>query len=471
MKKKLLISLLIIFILISPISIYAQEIINTCEDFSQVTIDNSIIDFDGRYDYEPEVLFEYNREEQQILDNAPEIGCKAAYVADPVTGKVFYEKNAHEKMYPASTTKILTALVVMENCNLNETAVVSQHALDLIPSQEYSDAGLVAGEELKIRDLLYALLIPSANEAANVLAEHVSGSIEAFAQLCNNRAKELGCENLHFVNPNGIHDDNHYCTAYDLYLIAKECKKYQEFNDIVRQESFTVPATDIYPYYDRYYENTNLLIQRFSWNYYYPACTGIKTGHTSQAGECLVSSCTLDHFNIISVVLGGEEENSIGLNDRFYDTRQLFDFVKNNYSYKEIVHKGDVLATINVDKATKETSSLDVIVNTSIWAIVPNTMDMNEIPTYVYLPDEIEAPVMQFQKMAKVTYKVDGQNYTADMIASHTVEKIPYWIHNTIVLCIILFVIALIILIVWLIIRHHKKKQEAIIVDNINIDI
>ena len=211
MKKNIVISLIIAFMLFSPISVFA---------------DNNALDMNYEENsYVPEVTLRYLQDEQQVLDNAPEIGCEAAYVVEPSTGKVLYEKNAHNRMYPASTTKILTALVVLEKCELTDKVVVSQNAISMVPAG-YSNARIQAGEELTVSDLLYALLIPSANEAAFALAEHVSGSVEAFAELCNNRAKELGCEILHFVNPNGIHDQNHYCSAYDLYLIAKECRKY-----------------------------------------------------------------------------------------------------------------------------------------------------------------------------------------------------------------------------------------------------
>ena len=153
MKKKILISLLIGFMILTPISAFAE--VKTLQD------------------YESNVTFKYVPEDQKTLDNIPEVGCKAVYIAEPTTGKVLYEKNAHEKMYPASTTKILTALVVLENCKLDETAIVSQNAIDLVPS-DYTNAKLQAGESHTIKDLLYALLLPSANEAANVLAEHVS---------------------------------------------------------------------------------------------------------------------------------------------------------------------------------------------------------------------------------------------------------------------------------------------------------
>ena len=431
MMKKFFASILTICILLSPISVYANETIKS-ENKNYV--------------------IEYKSEKQESLDDEPEIGCKAAYVADPVTGKVFYEKRAHEKMYPASTTKILTALVVLEKCDITDTATVSKKALDLIP-EGYSSAGLKVGEEHTIETLLYALLIPSANEAANVLAEHVSGSVEEFATLCNNRAEELGCENLHFVNPNGIHDDNHYCTAYDLYLIAKECQKYDVFNKIVKTTSFTVPATTIYNKNDRTYQNTNSLILPNSTSYYYSYCTGIKTGHTTPAGECLVASSSHDDIDLISVVLGGGT-NSKGLNERFYDTKQLFEFVYDNYSYKEIAQKNDVIKTIEVKKATKDTASLDVIVNTDISSILPNDLDKNEIQKNVTMDEEIFAPIEQNQVLGKITYEVDGLSYTADIIASHEVQKLPYLLYNAIVVAGVFFLLIIISIIL-------KKRKIA----------
>lgn len=438
MKKRIFISLVAIFILLFSINVYANEIDTTS---------NKLIN-------KAKVTIEYKKDEQSILDGIPRIGCKAAYIAEPNTGKVIYEKNAHEKMYPASTTKILTALVVLENCKPTDTAIVSKKAIDLVPSG-YSNAKLQAGEELEISSLLYALLIPSANEAANVLAEHVSGSIEDFAELCNKRAKELGCEKLHFVNANGIHDKDHYCSAYDLYLIAKECQKYEIFNEIVKTKSFTVPATNVYRKKDRTFTNTNSLLLPGSSNYYYPYCTGIKTGHTTPAGNCLVASSSYNNIDLISVVLGGGT-NSKGLNERFYDTKQLFEFAYKNYSIKKIVDEKAVLATINVAKATKDTSSLDIIVDTNISSIVPNDLNKENIKKEITLDEEIIAPIKQNQVLGQITFKADGLNYTTNLIASHEVKKIPYWIYNS------LFVGAvLIFLIIIIVVIKSKKKRES----------
>lgn len=432
MKKKLLINFLILLMILFPISVYAKD--NTPSD-SEVN-----------------VTLNYIKEDQKILENIPEVGCKAVFVANPVTGKIIYEKNAHEKMYPASTTKILTALVAMEKCEMTDTAIVSQHALDLVP-EGYSNAKLQVGEEHTIKDLLYALLLPSANEAANVLAEHVSGSVEEFAELCNKRAKELGCETLHFVNANGLHDENHYCSAYDLYLVAKECQKYDIFNEIVKTKTYNLPSTDSYPDV-RTIKNTNELL--FSGTYYYSYCTGIKTGHTTPAGECLVASSSYNNMDLIAVVLGGELVNAYGLNDRFYDTKRLFEFTYDNYSIKKVAQYGDSVAKIDVGKATKDTKNLDVIVDTDISTIVPNNINKENITSTINIKEDVVAPIDQNQVLGQITYYADGLNYTTNIIASHSVDKLPYTRYNIIVVAslIVIFSIFIIILKVF---KKHKK--------------
>ena len=439
-KKRIVILFILICFLLQPVIIYADDI-NIESESNIVNVDN-----------QQSTKVEYRIDEQIKLDNEPEIGCKAAYIAEPSTGKVIYEKNAHEKLYPASTTKILTALVVMENCEMNESAVVSKRALALVPAG-YSNAKLQAGEEHTIETLLYALLLPSANEAANVLAEQVSGSVEEFVDLCNKRAKELGCENLHFTNTNGMHDEEHYCSAYDLYLIAKECRKYDIFNEIVKTKSFTVPATNIYPRNDRTFKNTNELLQ--DGTYYYSYCTGIKTGHTTPAGECLVASSTYNNIDLISVVLGGKSQNSLGLNERFYDTKQLFEFTYDNYAIKEISNLGDVVAKIKVGKATKNTSELDAIVDTDFSTIIPNSLSKENIQTTVIIDDDITAPILENQVIGKITYHADGINYTTNVVASHLVEKLPYEKYNVIV--VIVGAATMVMLIVFLLVcKNHR---------------
>ena len=205
-----------------------------------------------------------------------------------------------EKRLQMSESFFLTAILAIEHCNLDETATASEFAINSIPSG-YSTANIQIGETLSVKDLLYALMLQSANESAVILAEHVSGSQEAFADLMNKKAKEIGCENSHFVNPNGIHNNDHYTTAHDLALISNYAMKNSTFRDIVKTTSFTLPATSAYPSATRTYINTNNLLiydnRNRPDNYYYEYATGIKTGYTTEAKNCLVSSATKNGMN------------------------------------------------------------------------------------------------------------------------------------------------------------------------------
>lgn len=425
-------------ILACPLSVYAKDKavkVNSLSD--NVTLNEGFI---GKNDLiiDGEVLTEYVESEQSTPENIPNIGCKGVYLIHPETGKVLFQKNPYEKMYPASTTKIMTALMALENCDMDDTAVVSKKALSLVP-KGYSSAKLEAEEEFTIYTLLQALLIPSGNEAANALAQHISGDIDSFADLCNKRAAELGCKNLHFINPNGVHSDNHYCCAYDMYLIARECKKYDAFNEIVKSKYFTVPTTKIHPENDRVLENTNKLLFSDSYEYYYPYCTGIKTGHTEEAGECLISSASKDGIDLMCVVLGGSVKAN-GLNERFYDTKQLYEFAYADYGYLTVSEKWSVYANIEINNAAKETSGLDLIIDEDIKTLAPLSMDKDDVECEITLLDNIKAPIKQGQPLGTITFKVDGLNYTTNLVAKNDVKK-----NQMILYLIVIFFVSLLI--------------------------
>ena len=237
---------------------------------------------------------------------------------DSDSGKILYEKNAYKKMYPASTTKIMTAILTLENCKLDELVTVSDNAVSLESVPEtYTRADIQAGEILTVENLLNVLLIPSANDAAIALAEHVSGSVSEFSNLMNKKAKELGCKNTNFVNPNGVHNENQYTTAYDLSLIGKYAMNNETFRKIVCKTSYTLPATNIYSSTDRKFENTNELLS--SDNYSYEYTTGIKTGYTDSAKNCIVASAKKDNYNFIVVILGEIGVSSEGSNNSNVD--------------------------------------------------------------------------------------------------------------------------------------------------------
>lgn len=209
-------------------------------------------------------------------ENVPNISSPSALLMDLNSGKVLYDKNMNKKMYPASLTKVMTAIIVLENCELNDIATVSYDAVMTL-SSGYVTANLQIGEELTVEQLLYVLMVGSSNDAAIVLAEHVSGSVDEFAKLMNEKATELGCTSTNFVNPNGVHDENHYSTAYDLALISRYAMQNETFRELVSTTSYKLPATNKYDREDRLFTTTNALLivnnnQRAD-NYYYKYAT------------------------------------------------------------------------------------------------------------------------------------------------------------------------------------------------------
>lgn len=364
-----------------------------------------------------------------VYAKEPKIDSGAALLVEINTGRVLYEKNAHKKMYPASTTKILTAILVLENCKLDDIATVSLSAIEQIPSG-YVTCNIQPGEELYIEDLLYALMVKSANDAAVVLAEHVAGSVENFSEMMNNKAKELGCENTHFVNPNGIHADDHYTTAHDLYIMANYGMKNETFRKLVSTTSYTLPATNKYPNTDRTFQTTNEIIKlnnnNRADNYYYKYAIGVKTGYTREAGNCLVSAAVRDNLSFISVVLnGGTTDNN--LSERYLDTIHLFDYAYDNFTLTKLKDSNNIVKTIEIENATKETKNLDLLIKDSITVINNKETDTKNLLPEYNLNENLKAPIKKGDTIGTITYTVDEIKYTSDLLAgSDCYEKPDY---------------------------------------------
>ena len=382
---------------------------------------------------------------------------EAAIVMEASTGKIVYSKNSKKTMYPASTTKILTAIIALEKCSLTDMATASEHAITSIPSG-YTDANIQVSETLSIEDLLYALMLSSANEAAVIIAEHISGSTEEFAKVMNEKAKEIGCENSNFVNPNGLHDKNHYSTAYDLALITKYAMKNETFRKIVSTVSYTLPATKVYPYETRTCTNSNKLIivnkKTGSNNYYRDYVTGVKTGYTSPAGNCLVSSGNKNGLEFITVVLG-EKAKEV----RYIDTINMFDFAYNNYSFTKILSKNNTVTTVEVPGATDETKNLKLLANSEITALT--SFDLSSIPEpQIELDENAKAPIKTGDVIGKVTYTIGEDSYSSDLIAANDVkEKI---LSDSKTIWKVILVIAIILLIITGILIKRKLKVDRI---------
>lgn len=340
--------------------------------------------------------------------------CPSCILIEANTGKILYEKNSNDVRFPASTTKIMTAILTVENCNLDDVATVSHNAVYSIP-YDYTHASLKEGEELTIEQLLYALMIPSANDAAIVLAEHISGSVEEFAKLMNKRAEELGCKNTHFVNPNGIHSKDHTSTSYDLALMGKFAMQNSIIRKIVSTTQFTLPVTNKYSKTDRIFNNSNDLLNTYS-RYYYEGTTGVKTGYTGEAGNCIIASAKKNDFEVILVVLGGESTNT-GLSQRYLDCKTLFDYAFNNYSLKTLNEKNAVLKQITVRGATEETQNLNVLIKDKIEIFSENSADLSSLEPELTLDENLMAPISANSAIGKITYNYDGQTYSSDLIA------------------------------------------------------
>ena len=380
-----------------------------------------------------------------------DLNSEAAILVEVSTGRIIYEKNSTKKLYPASTTKILTAILVIENCELDEMVTVRETALNNIPSG-YVTCNLQVGEQLSVKDLLYALMIPSANDAAYVLAEYVAGSVDGFSTMMNDKARELGCKTTHFVNPNGIHDDSHYSTAYDLYLIANHAMKNETFRTIVSTTEYTLPATEQYPNDDRVLETTNELLNENSRSYYYKNAIGIKTGYTSKAGNCLVAGASRDGLEFIAVVLnGGTTED--GLNSRYVDSKKLFEYAYDNFTLTKIIEKGSVVQTLEIENGTKETKFLDLVIDETITVVNNKSIDMNSVIPEITLREIVEAPISAGETIGTIKYKVDDIEYSAKLLAKTPVEKVDYSIY---------FIIAgvLLLLVACSMMKSTRKKTK-----------
>lgn len=351
------------------------------------------------------------------IDNM-NIYSEAAILMDAKSGNVIYEKNSNKKLYPASTTKILTSIIAIEKCNLSDKVTASSQAINIIP-KGYSSAGIKPGEEFTVQQLLEVFLIHSANEAGNILAEHISGSIDDFVKLMNEKARLIGCQNTNFTSTNGVHDKEHLTTAYDLALIAKYCMQNETFRNIVSKTECSLPATSQYPKDDRKFANTNNLILPKS-KYYYEYATGIKTGFTSPAKNCLISSAKKGDVEMICVSLGAEATAN-GESARYVDSKSLLSYGIDNYTYKDIVKKDSLVTNIEIENADKNNVSLNVIAEKDITLLVNNSMDISKISPEIDIQKKL-APIFSGEIIGTAKYKINEETYTVNLIAQNDIK-------------------------------------------------
>ena len=358
-----------------------------------------------------------------------EVAAKAALLADPDTGEILYARNIHERLYPASLTKVMTALLVLEavddgKLSMDTVLTASQAAIDNLPS-DGSNAGIKVGEEMTVENLLYCILVVSANEACDILAEGVAGSIDAFVEQMNARAKAIGCEDTHFANTSGLQDGNHYTTAWDLYRITKEAMKHEMFMPLCNTKVIEIPATNLSG--PRTYYTTNYLLSPMrATDYVYQGAEGIKTGSTSDAGYCLISTATRSGRSLLSVVLGAE---AVTLEDgdrqvqSFSETIKLFDWGFDEFSRQVILGTDELIDEVPV-ALSQEQNAVKVHPAQEIERLIPNDMDIAaDIQREVTLVEGVDAPVTKGQVLGEITLRCGDTVYgTVELLADEDVS-------------------------------------------------
>ena len=403
------------------------------------------------------------------------IQAKAALLIDAGSGRTLYAKNEHAELYPASITKVTTALLVFEaidrgQLSLDQVITASASAL-AGQDPDGSTADIKVGEQLTVEQLLYCMLVVSANETCNILAEAVSGSVSDFVALMNQRVQELGCENTHYVNTSGLHDPQHYSSAWDIYLIAREAMKHDEFMTIVNSKSYTVPATNLSE--ERELHSTNALISTWRMlGYYYSGAQGIKTGSTGAAGHCLVSSAVRGSRRLISVVLGAPEVADASGGSRvmsFVETARLFDYGFDNFDSQVVLKADEPIMEVPV-ALSKETNYVVVHPAQTLEAVLPKGASTDDLTRSITLTSDVaNAPITKGDVLGEITILYQGQPCAStQLLAQYDVSASRFllvkhqvfsFLDRTIVkLCLALLAVLIVLFLFWLKVLHPKRR-------------
>lgn len=351
-----------------------------------------------------------------------DIDSKASILIDATDGHELYSENADTKQYPASITKLMTALLVAENISdWSEVVTANKSAFEDL-SAAGSSVGIKAGEKMSVDNLVICLLVASANEAANILAERVSGSISAFVELMNSRAAELGLTGTHFVNTNGLHDEDHYTTARDVAILAMEVRKHPRLREIYGMDKATIPATNISE--ERFFFTTNSLISRYKeLGYIYSHANGMKTGSTTPAGLCLAASAEYKDKELISVVLGAKKDEETGKKGHFVESKRLLVWGFENFKRAMLLSSSEAVCEVHVESA-KDRDYVIAHTETDYEVLMPKDFDESKVEFVKDTIKELEAPVKKGDKIGTVTVKYDGKEYkTLDLVAADDVER------------------------------------------------
>lgn len=359
-------------------------------------------------------------EASYAITTPPGIEGNGAVVIDARTGEVLFDKNMNTQFEPASMTKMMTCILTLENRELTDIVTIDAET----PFTGGSRIYLIEGEQITIQNLLYGLMLESANDCAVALAKEIGGSVPEFADMMNAKAKELGCKNTNFINPNGLHEEGHLSTAYDMALIAQYCMKNATFRELVTTYKYDIPGTNKQPETRHLYNTNRLLydnktkvqVNGVNRGCKYEGCTGIKTGYTPQAGGCLTSGAKRDDTEIISVVMNSTDKG------RFADTIALFDWTFANYHSERAIEASADMGTIAVKGgAFKE---VGVVTKDEFYVLLPAEASSAIIKTETKMDKSVEAPFPAGTKVGTLEiYAGEKLAGTVDLITTNEMKQ------------------------------------------------
>ena len=337
-------------------------------------------------------------------DPLQKLTARSAIVMDTVTGQVLYERDIDTRRYPASTTKMMTLIVALEHGRLDDIVTVSKHAEGV----EGSTLWLVQGDKIPLGELLTGMMMHSGNDATVAVAEHIAGSVPAFVEMMNEKAAEIGAYNTHFVNPNGLPDENHYTTAFDLAKIAAYGYSLPHFEEIVSKQEVI---------YDWVKDPAKKLRNENQMLWLYRGANGVKTGYTDAAGRCLVSAARRDGMQLVAVVL-----------DSYYmwnDSIALLDYGFQNARPKTLVKKGEVVAKVEVADGRQD--EVELVAAESLVA-VEKLGETGKVEKKLEIPEKVAAPIKKGDVVGKVVCYYDGKRQGAIyLLAAKDVEYYSFW--------------------------------------------
>ena len=385
-----------------PLSLLAVFLISLFFNCYTLTVHATLDELNAEAEARKQLPIQSNEIENWPV--GPEIGAQAAILMDANTGVILYAKNINEELYPASTTKIMTCLLAMENGNLDDMVTFSREAVFSVP-WDGSNMGMDAGESITLEECLYGVLVASANEVANAVAEHIGGSIDNFVDMMNTRAAELGCTNSHFVNTNGLFDENHYTSAYDLALISTAFFQNEMLCKISNTSRYHFEATATQP--DDFYKTTKHKL--VNGEIQYEGIVGGKTGYTDISRQTLVTCAEQNGMKLVCVIL--KEESPA----QFTDTVELFNYGFQNFQVLNIAENED---KFNMDNTNFFKADYDIFGNSkpilsidaSSYVIVPNMAGFSDLESTINYDISSENTNVQSDKsrIAKITYTYNG---------------------------------------------------------------